>query len=320
MNKKIKSLIAVVLAGVMILSGVNVMALDAKKSGQMMTISPPREKMILIPGETYEGSINVSNSSNAEKDLKYSAYVGSFSLREGEDGKTDYNYTDVDTITSYNQVMEWITLGKESGSVAPGSTDALPYTIKVPEDAPAGGQYASIIIRNDTKKDDDGNGNVMIENVVEFAVSILAEVAGETREEGAIIENSIPAFLLNSTLNAGSTVRNDGNVHTDAEYVLQVWPLFSDEEICTNEEDPATSMIMPDSERYHSETCDLPSFGFFKAKQTVKIFGETSIVEKTIIVCPLWLLFVIIFVIVALIIWIVIKTKDRKRRRTRDDG
>ncbi|MBR3253378.1 hypothetical protein IKF85_01520 [Candidatus Saccharibacteria bacterium] len=312
MNSKIKAVAAVILLGGLLFSGLTVSAIDTSNMGQMMTISPPVEKMVLIPGEVYEGSVKVSNSATAKKNLEYSVRVGSFSLREDENGETDYYNTDVDTITGYNQIMEWITLGKEKGSVAPNEIDVVPYTITVPKDAPAGGQYASIIIRNDTQPDED-EGNVVIQNVVEFAESILAEVAGETRDEGAIIENNIPAFLLKNNLSAVSKVRNNGNVHTNAKYILQVWPLFSDEEYCTNEEEPSESLIMPETERTHAEECSLPAVGIFRAKQTVKIFGETSIAEKMVIVCPLWLLFIILFAVALAIIWLVMKARARSK-------
>ena len=311
--KRIKLLISVVLLGGLIVGGTKAFALiNEARSGQMMTVSPPIEKMVLMPGEVYEGSVKVANSASAEKDLKYSVRVGSFSLKEDENGETDYNYTDVDTITSYNQIMEWITLGKESGVVAPDEIDVVPYTITVPEDAPAGGQYASIIIRNDTENDQN-EGNVAIQSVVEFAESILAEVAGETRDEGEIIENNIPPILFNNELSAVSKVRNNGNVHTNAKYILQVWPLFSDEELCTNEEKPGESLIMPETERVHAEKCNLPVFGLFKARQTVEIFGEKSVAEKLVLVCPLWLLFLIIFGFILLVMWLVVKAKNRNK-------
>ena len=89
--------------------------------------------------------------------------------------------------------------------------------------------------------------------------------------------------------------------------------MIGDEEICTNEEDPAMSLVMPETERYNAQTCQLPTVGIFRAKQVVKIFGETSIVEKTIIVCPIWLMFIIIFVVFALIFYFVAKVKARKK-------
>ena len=318
MFKKLKLLTVVVLVGGLFFSGLRVLALDNYKPSSLMTISPPRERMILMPGETYEGSVDVANSATAAKDLKYSVRVGSFSLKEDDEGNTDYNYTDVDTVTSYNQIMNWIELEKTSGVVAPNEVDTVPYTIRVPIDAPAGGQYASIIVRNDTE-DNTENKEMTVQSVVEFAVSILADVAGETRDEGKVINNNIPSFLLNSPLVASSTVRNDGNVHTDASYILQVWPLFSDEEVCTNEEEPTTSLIMPETERYHVEECSLPAIGIFRAKQTVKIFNDTSIVERTIIICPIWLLFIILFVIIAIIFWVFLKLKNKGKRKGRMD-
>ncbi|MBR0431121.1 hypothetical protein IJJ05_02440 [Candidatus Saccharibacteria bacterium] len=311
LKNRIFAVMAVLLGG-LFFSVINVSAVD-EEINTRMTISPPQQKIVLVPGETFEGTIKVSNSGEAKNDLEYSVTIGSFGLGKDENGNVDYNDTDTDTITVYNQMMEWITLGKESGAVAPNTTDIVPFTINVPLDAPAGGQYATIIFQDDTENNESG-GNVTIKSVLRFAASIFAEVAGETRDEGVITENNIPSFIFNNKLSAGSTVKNNGNVHTDASYILQVWPLFSDEEICTNEEEPNTSLIMPETSRYHVEECSLPAIGIFRAKQTVSIFGETSVTEKTVVVCPMWLLFLIIFAIALLIIWIIAKAKAGKKR------
>lgn len=306
--------ILVMFLGGLFFGGINVFAESIGNMDSMMTISPPDQRIVLIPGEIFEGTIKVSNPAEAKQDLEYSVLVGSFNLGRNENGEIDYNDTDTDTITGYNQMMEWIVLGKESGTVAPNMTDTVPFKIVVPADAPAGGQYATIIIQDDTKDKSGGNGNVSIQNVIRFASKIFAEVTGETREVGAIIENNIPAFSFNNVLSTTATVKNEGNVHTYAKFVLQVWPLFSDEEFCTNEEEPGTSLIMPDTERLHVEECSLPAIGIFRAKQTVSIFGETSVTEKTVVVCPMWLLFLIIFAIALLIIWIIAKAKAGKKR------
>ena len=184
----------------------------------------------------------------------------------------------------------------------------------MPENAPAGGQYATIIVQNDTEDQNSDSGNVSIQSVVRFAAKIVAEVAGETEEKGAIIENNIPAFMFNGPLSATSVVKNDGNVHTDAKYTLQVWPLFSGEEICTNEEKPTEALVVPDTERLHVEECNLPSIGIFRAKQTVSIFGEESTLEKMVFICPLWLIFIIVFAIAVLVIWLVMKSRSGKTR------
>lgn len=310
--RKIKTL--TMLMVVLIGSVFNVSSVFADFDGMdtVMTISPPSQRMILTPGEDYEASISVSNSSNAKYDLNYSVVVGSLSYAQDEDGNTDYGDLGVDEVTSYNQIMNWIELKKDRGTIAVGGLETIPFVIHVPENAPAGGQYATIIVQNDSVGTMSGEG-IAIESAVRFASNIIAEVTGETVKEGNIPENNIPSFLLTNQLLATSLVRNNGNIHTDAEYTLQVWPLFSDEEICTNEENISTSLIMPETERYHTESCNLPAVGIFRAKQIVKIFGETSIVEKTVIVCPLWLLFLIIFGIAAIIIYFVTRAKARKK-------
>lgn len=314
LKNKVLTGLAVVFIG-LFFSTINVSAMGEDGS-VVMTISPPEQDIVLVPGEVYEGTLRVSNSVNASKDLKYSVTIGSYGLDRDENGKASYDSTNISAVTEYNQIMEWIKLGKEHGSVAPNTTDTIPFTITVPEDAPAGGQYATIIVQDDTERDSEADKSIVIEDVVRFAAIILADVAGETRNEGAILENNIPAFMLNNKLAATSTVQNSGNVHTKASYVLQVWPLIGDEEICTNEENPTKHTVMPGTERMNTEEwCDtLPMMGIFRVKQTVKIFGETSVAEKVVVVCPLWLLFIIVFAIVALVIWIVMKSRARKTR------
>ena len=324
MARRIKNLM--VAAGVLVSSLLGVSGAFADFDGMdvVMTISPPRQSIVLTPGEDYEGSISVSTASTAKNALVYSVSVGSFSFVRDENGKADYDDVDVDTVTGYNQIMDWIELKKDKGTVEIGGTEMIPFVIHVPSNAPAGGQYATIIVQDDTNLGATVGEGVAIESTVRFASNIFAEVTGKTEKKGVILENEIPSFILNNQLSAISSVRNEGNVHTDAEYTLQVWPLLSDEEVCTNEEKEEgskieggkTSLIMPGTDRYHVQTCYLPSIGIYRAKQTVKIFGETSVVEKVVIFCPLWLLFLASFIIIAFVIWLIMRFgKGNKRRK-----
>lgn len=316
MKKFFKNVLAVVAVGIlaMFLETLPLAQVFADEILSSMTVSPPTQRMILMPGETYNGSLKISNSNDNKNDLKYSASIGSFS--QVKDGKSKDDYGSVDHISrsNYNQIMDWIELDKETGTVAPNSTDVLSYKINVPKDAPAGGQYAMIIIRDETVNSDEDSGNVAIQNVMQFGSIIYAEVTGETREAGAILENNVPIISFGSPLMVSSMVRNDGNVHTDAEYTLQIYPLFSDKEVYSNEEEPMTSLILPESERYNALTWDeAPMVGIFKVRQTVKIFGDTSVVEKIVIICPLWLLFVIVIATMLIIFWLVSKSKKRQK-------
>lgn len=279
-----------------------------------LTVSPPTQKIILTPGETYKGSLRISNSNDNKNDLIYSASIGSFSENGGTEQKDDYGTVDHITKTNFNQIMDWIILEKTKGTVPTNATDILNYSIKVPENAPAGGQYATIIIRDESNTGDSNGGNIAVQNVIQFASIIYAEVAGETRESGAVLENTVPSISFGSPLVTSSRVKNSGNVHTDAKYTLEIWPLFSDEEVYTNAEEPKTSLILPETERYNTqEWSEAPMVGIFKVRQTVQIFDSISTIEKIVIICPLWLILIIVFIIVAIVVWLITRSKSRKK-------
>lgn len=282
---------------------------NAKKS---FSLSPMSQKIILVPGERYSGSMYVSSPADSDEDFEYVIEVGPYYPKKSENGVDDYGEIDYTNKSNMSMVVDWTTVDDPAGVLSPNERKAVPFTIDVPYDAPAGGQYMVLLVR-ENKEDDINSNSSAIKEIMQMGHVIYAEVTGETRNEGEILENNIPSFLMNGMLETASMVRNDGNVHTDAEYVLQVWPLFSDEEICTNEENPDTSLVLPETERYHTQSCDLPVVGIFRAKQTVKIFGETSITEKMVIVCPIWLIFIILFIIFALIFYFVAKAKARKK-------
>lgn len=313
--KKIKFKSIVLAVGLIVCSLGGMVRAFAENGDQSSTmiISPMSQKIILIPGESVRASIDVSNPNNATSNLDYSVYVGSFSQKQDQDSLDDYGTVDTDEVSGFNAMMDWITLDEESGSVEPNGTNTVWFTIDVPYDAPAGGQYATILVRDDTKHDNTGDGNVMIQSVMQVASIIYAEVAGETRDEGEIVSNDVPGLVLSNPLTTSSMVKNNGNIHTNAEYILQVWPMFGDEEICTNEEKPTEGLVMPETTKYHAEECNLPSIGLFKVKQTVRIFDEESVVEKTVIMCPIWLIFVVIFIIFALIFYFGSRVKKRKK-------
>ena len=312
MKIKLKNIIIVaILLAISILPRINIYADEILSS---MTVSPPTQKMILIPGETYTGALQVANSNDNKNDLKYSASIGSFSQTRDEEKNDDYGAVDHISRSNYNQIMDWIVLSKDSGVVPPNTTDILTYTINVPENAPAGGQYATIIVRDETGNDGSGAGNVAIQNVIQFASIIYAEVAGTTVERGKILDNSVPAISFGTPLIVSSMVKNEGNVHTDAKYTLQVWPLFSDTEIYSNEEEPKTSLILPGSERYNvQEWEEAPTIGIFRVKQTIELFGDVSTVEKIVVICPIWLILIIMLLIVGGVIWLILRRINRRK-------
>ena len=304
----IKTLLVAMLVSVMSLFGLSGRAMAA---GRAIALSPMSQSIVLIPGETYYGGITVANPATSTEDLHYLVTEMPF-YPVNENG--EYVNADYSTRTNMNMIVDWIKVDNPTGTLSPNEERTVSFSISVPYDAPAGGQYMALLVREnpDAVEIED---SMAVTEIMQMAHVIYAEVAGETNESAEIVDNYIPSFLFSNTLEASSTVKNNGNVHTYAKYTLQVWPMGSDEEICTNEEEAGSAFVMPNTEIYHLEKCDLPMFGFFNAKQTVAIFGEESVVEKMIIVCPLWLLFVVVVVVISAIVWLFSLNKKRKGSR-----
>ena len=95
-SKGIKELIIATALLIGSMMGVGNVFAETVEMDTMMTISPPSQRIILTPGEDYEGSILVSSSSTAKNDLVYSVMIGSFGYTRDEKGNVDYDDVDTD--------------------------------------------------------------------------------------------------------------------------------------------------------------------------------------------------------------------------------
>ena len=97
---------------------------------------------------------------------------------------------------------------------------------------------------------------------------------------------------------------------------MTVTPLFSSDPVYTNEEDPAVYATLPETRRYSSIQWDgTPAFGIFNVKLDVTYNNETETIEKLVIVCPLWLIILIIVFIGAVVFWLVSRNRERKAKK-----
>lgn len=257
------------------------------------------------PGKNYNGVFKVQNTGS--KDFDYAISITPYNV-------SDDKYTiDSDTETAYNQIKDWITLSQDSGTLAADSSEEISYTIRIPNDAPAGGQYALINIRM-VQDSDAGTGAAITANK-QIGFRLLGDIEGNTRRTGKVTEQSIPSILFNPPISATSVVENTGNTHIVASYVLQVFPLFSNEEVYTNEESPYEVTVLPETSRYNSISWDdAPHLGIFRVKQTVTIADDTQTIEKTVFLCPIWFIFIILLLIFCAVFWIFSRIKSRKEK------
>lgn len=289
----------------------NVMA-----AGYGLTMSPMNQEVVLNPGDNFESSFVMANPLASVADTYYELSIEPFYFN-------DKNEPYFSASGDSGEMAEWITFkSSTSGKLSPNESKEIIFEIKVPETAPAGGQYAAIIATISTKAEDEAivddmdenSSGVSMKETKRVAHLIYAEITGNVIKKGEIMNADVSGFLFSGKIHGSSLIKNTGNVHSSAYYTMRVTPIFSNEEVFTNEEDPERKVILPDRTVYEEFTWgETPSIGIFNVVYTVEFEGSKAEVSKIVIVCPLWLLFLIIFGIAAIIIYFVTRAKARKK-------
>ena len=281
------------------------------RSRYSFSVSPMNQSITLAPGEIYTGSFRVTNPSDNIENFSYTIERRSFYVDE------QYN-------TVYDEendaIVDWTRItSNETGVLAPNESAEVTFEIAVPIDASVGGHYEAFRVMSQAKDINDGKtGGATVKERLVITHLLFAEVPGDVVRQGEIKNINVPVFLFDGDIYGESSIKNTGNIHDRAKYALQVFLLFSDEEFYTNEENPETRIILPnrtlDNKNVWDET---PAVGIFKVVYTVEFAEETAQIQKIVIKCPLWLLFIIVIISVVVVVGLVLHIKSKIKRRAK---
>lgn len=279
-------------------------------SSSPLAVSPGLIEVALTPGEVYEGDFSVLNPATADVVSRYSISAAPLNF-------FDESYTPTFSDPSdYNQIVDWIEIESPKGELAPQEKRTVHYKITVPADAPAGGQYASFLVAAEDTGSSDQTESVAVSAKSQIAILLYSTVAGETREEGTVIENNVSFFYLDRPIKTSSLVINSGNVHIPAKYTLRVYPLFSSEEIYTNEESPKISSVIPDTTLYNEKVWeDTPLLGIYRIEQEIDFADKYSVKSTIALVAPTWFVVLVLLFLAAVIYAFVDRAKKRKQEK-----
>ena len=276
-----------------------------------MQISPVKQKLELTPGQSKVAYIKVMNI-GTEK-FSYSVSATPYSIVD-ENYNVDYENSSND----YTKMYNWVTIDEKlkTGTLEPRTSVDVPFTVTVPSDAPPGGQYAAITAET---VDSSAPGSI-IKTVNRLGMILYAGISGgQINAEGKIVENTIKSFFFEPPISASVLVESNSNIETTATCTVKVWPFGSSETVYNNEESPVKLDIVPKTRRFNTVSWEgSPRLGIFTVEQKIDYLGETSIVKKIVIVCPLWLAIVFVSIFVLLIVWLI--SRIIKRRKSKDQN
>lgn len=274
-----------------------------------LVVSPPSQYVNLVAGESHSGTISITNPSNSTGDMEFYVSVIPYGVNVG-----DYT-TDFSSDTIYNDIVEWVSVDKDHGQLAPNETATITYTINTPAEAPAGGQYCAIAIRNT-----NDNTSETVNEVIEIASVIYARVAGEVREDGKLLDSSVPSIVFTPPVASHLSFSNAGNVHLNATINTKITNFFDDEEVLFDSREydtPITETIMPETTRSVSYTFDgMPELGILNFYQTIVYNGEKTELSQSIFVCPIWFIVLVLVTIAAIVAVIVRGVRRHKKQKS----
>lgn len=280
-------------------------------NGDMFTITPMNQQIVLEAGKIYEGSITIINSTDATKDFNYRVSVAPYNV-------TDEDYTaDLETMYGRSDIVNWIKIPKKTGTLEPGESTEVDFVVNVPESASSGGQYAVILVSSDEEA--TSNNSFAVSNIYEMGSIIYANVAGDIIHDVEVVENYIPGFSFVLPVTVSATLKNNGNTHETAKIALKISDVFSGQVVYpeTGESGSLEEVIMPESMRYATRDINnISPIGIYNVEQSISYLGEVSTFRQTLIVCPAWFLILSILTIstlVTVIIRLIFKHKSKKR-------
>lgn len=279
----------------------------------VMSLSPPSQDLELTTGQTTKGSITVTNSGRIAFDVRPTVVPYRVA-------NNDY-LPDFSTDTSYTRLHNWIKLAKDSYHINPGEKVEIDFTVTVPEDVAAGGQYAAILLQGDYDSDEQA----AIKVNAQLAAVLYGHINGANiRAEGELVGHSLPSFMFNRAFAVSQTVNNPGNIDFKVTQKLTITNVLTNQEVIN------PSSVSPDGQAlgYNVSTVlpkttrtgiltweDAPRLGLFRITQEISFLDQNYTFSGLVFICPIWLVIIVVAAIIALIIWGIYRFKQARHSR-----
>lgn len=246
-------------------------------------VTPSKLEMFVKRGETTSRSIKVYNKE--DKPLKIRVYLRDYRINP------DNTFVFSPPGQESYSAATWFELKKTEFTVPGKNPVEVPFTLKVPPEAEAGGHYAVIFfeVAEKTKKEGMVRGRI--------GVLILVTVEGEVNRIGKIAQFEVINPFYSRNVQTELTFSNEGNVHitTRATVTFEDITFGASKGKKVGEESLGEITALPKTKRIMEvKWKNPPLFGKFKAKiilaygSDLNTFNVVKSAEKTFWIIP-WL-------------------------------
>ena len=280
-------------------------AFAEEKMDYSINLSPAHHSVELDPGATYDGSFRALNT--GLNTIEFYPTIDPYQVSSGV-------YSgNLNIRNQYTEMADWITFDTDYYSIEPGEGVEVNYHVNVPANAHGGSQFVALGIA--TKS---GPQNAIIEATRKITILLRADISGDIIYGGNISSQSITGFLLEPPFSAKVSVKNTGNISSEATSILRVTNTITGQEIYNNSGEPASFEIYPETYReYDVQWADSPRLGIYNVTITTTFLSEVATESRTVFICPIWLVCAVIVLILVTIVVIIAKKRHQSHIQSR---
>ncbi len=276
----------------------------AGQTGTALRISPPNFELEGEPGQVIVQQIRVTN--RGESPLPVTMQIAGFTP-VGQEGQV--------VLTEEEQsgfgIVSWITVTPQDMLLLPAQEELVTFLIEIPEDAPPGGHYASILASI-------GGGEASQGVTVGQRVGslVILRVAGEVIETANLVSLGAPGLAAKGPIVFNVLVRNSGNVHLRPAGTLTVKGTFGGEitKLLLEQKN-----VLPDSERAFDAVWET---GWRLGRYTIEYqgfygTGPTLLTGSAVVFIFPWPIVLPVLAILALMVYLIVRGRQRFSRAFR---
>ena len=278
-----RKLVAAMVVG-LLLSTIAPSALYAAEPREEITMSPAVTKLSGEVGQSKKGSFKVVNTGEVAFD--YTVYARPYSV---DTEAYNPNYSDT---PERSNLYRWVQFDKTTGSLQPGQTDEINYSVLVPQSASPGGHYGVLFAETVPAKSQKG----VVVRTKRVGSVVRITVKGDVKRAGKISSIDVPWLQLKTPLEANARIENSGNVDFDASSTTLVETIFGREVFKSDN----SHVVFPGKPRTISTEWDGASgIGLYKVSYSVSAVDDQQSATSYVLMLPRTLLLVMASLILA---------------------